>query len=107
MSEQPCFYDVLCGKNGENAHGVNQCIYEKNGMVVVTLDRNRYPNGVTKGIWNTTDGEIPLRYPEVIALHNNWIKGFQKRLRFERHGLILFNREVGLCTYSLRTSPTA
>lgn len=98
MSEQPCFYDVLCGKKGERTVGSDGCRYD-NGMTVRTLDRNWYPNGVTKGIWNTTDGQISTRFPELVALHNNWVKGDQKQPRFNQHGFVFYNNRTELCVY--------
>lgn len=98
MSEQPCFYDVMCGKEGQNAEGDDTCKY--NGMVVKLLDRHKYPNGITDGIWDTPPGKIPQKFPELFVLHNNWVKGADgKRLRFERHGFILYDKESELCIY--------
>lgn len=98
MSEQPCFYDVLCGKNGETAIGDNACTYQ--GMTVQLLDRHLYPNGITDGIWDSPDGTIPSKFPALYILHNNWVKGAEgKRARFERHGFILYDKESELCLY--------
>lgn len=98
MSEQPCFYDVMCGKNGENTIGDDRCAY--NNMVVELLDRHVYPNGVTDNIWNTTYGQIYERFPHLIILHNNWVKGAEaKSERFEKHGFIMFDTVEELCVY--------
>lgn len=98
MSEQPCFYDVMCGKEGQTAEGNDKCRYK--GMVVQLLDRHKYPNGITDGIWDTTPGKIPDKYPNLFILHNNWVKGADgKRQRFERHGFILYDKESELCLY--------
>lgn len=98
MSEQPCFYDVLCGKEGQTAIGNDVCKY--NGMVLKLLDRHKYPNGITDGIWDTADGKIPEKWPHLFVLHNNWVKGAEgKRIRFERHGFILYDKESELCIY--------
>lgn len=98
MSEQPCFYDVMCGKEGQTAEGDDTCRY--NGMVVKLLDRHKYPNGITDGIWDTTSGKIAERFPSLFILHNNWVKGAEgKRRRFERHGFILYDKETELCVY--------
>lgn len=98
MSEQPCFYDVMCGKEGQTAEGDDTCKY--NGMVVKLLNRHLYPNGITDGIWDTTAGKIPEKFPHLFILHNNWVKGADgKRERFERHGFILYDRESELCVY--------
>lgn len=98
MSEQPCFYDVMCGKEGQTAEGDDTCRY--NGMVVKVLNRHLYPNGITDGIWDTTPGKIPEKFPQLYILHNNWVKGADgKRERFERHNFILYDRESELCVY--------
>ncbi|CAN8062256.1 unnamed protein product [Agarophyton chilense] len=98
MSEQPCFYDVMCGKEGQRAEGGDTCKY--NGMIVKLLNRHLYPNGITDGIWDTTPGKIPEKFPHLFILHNNWVKGADgKRDRFERHGFILYDRESELCVY--------
>lgn len=98
MSEQPCFYDVMCGKEGQNAEGDDTCKY--NGMIVKLLDRHVYPNGITDGIWDVAGGTIPEKFPNLFVLHNNWVKGADgKRLRFEKHGFILYDKESELCIY--------
>lgn len=99
MSEQPCFYDVICGKKGQTVMGNDMCQYKNVSLRL--LDRSRYPNGVTGGIWNTTDGEIPYRWPHLYILHNNWIKGALKEPRFKRHGFVFFDKQTEICTYSL------
>ena len=98
MSEQPCFYDVLCGKQGETAVGDNGCEYQ--GMIVKLLDRHVYPNGITDGIWDVEPGTIPKKFPHLFILHNNWVKGAHgKQARFEKHGFILYDKQTELCVY--------
>jgi beta-arabinofuranosyltransferase len=98
MSEQPCFYDIMCGKDGQTAVGDTQCKY--NGMVVELLDRHFYPNGITDSIWDATPGTIHTKYPNLFILHNNWVKGANaKRDRFERHNFIMYNPVDELCIY--------
>jgi len=98
MSEQPCFYDVMCGKEGQNMIGDTKCAY--NGMTVELLDRHLYPNGITDKIWETEEGKIPYKWPHLYILHNNWVKGADgKQARFEKHGFIMFDKEDELCIY--------
>lgn len=98
MTEQPCFYDTMCGKEGQNREGDTRCHY--NGMTVELLDRHVYPNGITDGIWDSPPGTIPTRFPNLFILHNNWVKGADgKRLRFERHNFIMYNPVDELCIY--------
>lgn len=99
MSEQPCFYDVICGKQGQNAVGENKCKYK--GMSLQLLDRNKYPNGVTGGIWDTEAGMIPQRFSYLFILHNNWVKGAKaKQERLERQHFVMHDVSTGLCNYS-------
>lgn len=99
MSEQPCFYDVLCGKDGSTATGPDGCSY-KSSVTVKVLARELFPNGITGNIWNTQDGQIPEKFPGLYILHNNWVKGSAgKRDRFRRHGMVTFNPSTELCTY--------
>uniref|UniRef100_A0A7S1T5L1 Nucleotide-diphospho-sugar transferase domain-containing protein n=1 Tax=Compsopogon caeruleus TaxID=31354 RepID=A0A7S1T5L1_9RHOD len=98
MSEQPCFYDVMCGKEMETIVGTDRCAY--NGMTVQLLDRHLYPNGITDGIWDTEPGKIWIKFPNLYILHNNWVKGADgKQSRFEKHGFILFDDADELCIY--------
>lgn len=98
MSEQPCFYDILCGKDGEYTVGDDKCFY--NGVLVHLLDRMKYPNGITAAIWDSPPGEILHRFPHMITIHNNWIKGSSAKLqRFKRHGLLLYDTQTELCVF--------
>lgn len=98
MSEQPCFYDVLCGKEGERTVGNDECLFE--GMRVRMLDRGGYPNGITRRVWDVEGGKILERFPGVIVLHNNWVKGTGAKLeRYVRHGFDMYDVQSGLCRY--------
>lgn len=77
MSEQPCLYDVICGKEEQSTVGDSMCQYKNTSLRF--LYRNKYPNGITGGIWNTTGGETQLKWPQLYILHNNWIKGGKKK----------------------------
>lgn len=96
MSEQPCFYDIMCGKEGQTTEGDTRCKY--NGMVVELLDRHTYPNGITDSIWDSPPGTIHQRFPKLQILHNNWVKGAEaKRDRFERHNFIMYDPVDEIC----------
>lgn len=98
MSEQPCFYDVICGKSGERRVGRDGCSYK--GLELVLLDRLLYPNGLTQNIWDTAAGKIRKKYPMLYILHNNWVKGSKaKEERLRKHGFVMHDNDVGLCTY--------
>lgn len=113
MTEQPCFYDVLCGRHGETALDTNKCSHAESGANVVTLDRRRFANGRTLGIWNVSHGGATGReersgegvrmfeeeFPELVALHNNWVTGVGKLERLRLHNLMFHDGELGLCVY--------
>lgn len=71
MSEQPCFYDVLCGKDGSKAVGSDGCRYKN--LDVKLLPRELYPNGITAGIWDVAPGQVLEKFPNLQILHNNWV----------------------------------
>lgn len=99
MSEQPCFYDVICGKRGEQRTGNDTCAFKN--TVTKLLDRTLYPNGVTQGVWDVQPGTIPTAFPHVFIVHNNWVKGAGAKWdRFKRHGFIFHDEVTGLCQYN-------
>ncbi|GJQ12037.1 hypothetical protein GpartN1_g3828.t1 [Galdieria partita] len=99
MTEQPCFYDLWCGKQGENAKGKDRCIY-KDKFQVLLLDRKLFPNGITEGIWDSPAGKIQQLFPHLYILHNNWVKGNQGKMeRYYRHGYIFYDNHTELCSY--------
>lgn len=98
ISEHPCFYDVLCGKEGERRVGSEEWLC--NGMKVRLLDRDRYPNGGTRGIRDVDAGSILQRFPQVMVLHNNSVKGMEAGWeRLISHGFDMYNSALGLCSY--------
>lgn len=102
MSEQPCFYDVICGKHGERRIGNDSCTFKN--TVTKLLDRTLYPNGITQGVWDVEAATIPTAFPHIFIVHNNWVKGSQGKWdRFHRHGFIFHDEKSGLCRYG----PTA
>lgn len=99
MSEQPCFYDVICGKNGERRVGNDSCIYKLSKTKV--LDRTLYPNGITQGVWDVSPGTLESAFSHIFIVHNNWVKGSDgKWERFKRHGFVFHDPSVGLCLYN-------
>lgn len=106
LSEQPCFYDVVCGQSAQFVVGTDRCVYA--GKVTVRiLDRAKYANGLTKSLWNfstTHDeriGDSPM-HRQLYMLHNNWIVGGdRKRERLRRHGFEFYNSLLDVCIYGL------
>lgn len=95
-SEQPCFYDILCGTEGQNTVGTDRCQY--GDVSVVLLDRSLYPNGNTKSIWKSPPGTILRHFPNLYILHNNWIVGVDSKYsRMKDHGLVLYSEEEEIC----------
>ena len=75
LSEQPSFYDVLCGVKGEKVtEGKEECVYD-NGLRTVFLDRQVYPNGAVYNFWKQKDVTEACETRGCAILHNNWISG--------------------------------
>ncbi|KAF8715810.1 hypothetical protein HU200_026762 [Digitaria exilis] len=81
LSEQPSFYDVLCGKNGTNRISDNICLEPNTNLTVVFLDRDLFPNGAYKGLWEKNDVESTCKELGCFIIHNNWINGRKKKLQ--------------------------
>lgn len=45
------FYDTLCGEGGSNRVGHDQCFEPETNLTVHFLDRDLFPNGAYKGLW--------------------------------------------------------
>jgi hypothetical protein len=103
LSEQPSFYDVLCGEKGEFRRGKNYC--EREGYQTELLDRMKYPNGATLNLWNLTGVELTRQYPDVAILHNNWIKGLDEKIaRQQERGWFFWLPEIDSCRQSWMTT---
>jgi beta-arabinofuranosyltransferase len=80
LSEQPSFYDVLCGNDGANRIGDDKCLEPNTNLTVVFLHRNLFPNGAYKGLWEKHDVQSICRELGCLIIHNNWISGRKKKL---------------------------
>ncbi|KAK9113634.1 hypothetical protein Syun_020431 [Stephania yunnanensis] len=80
LSEQPSFYDVLCGEGGANRLGDNMCVEPETNLTIHFLDRNLFPNGAYHGLWEKADVKGSCKHKGCIILHNNWISGMKKKL---------------------------
>lgn len=94
-TEQGCFYDVMCGNEGQHRIRHNKCTYKH--FNVHFLDRSIFPNGLTKGIWNLPPGNILNQWPTLYILHNNWVRGLEKTRRLIYHGFLLYNYTNRMC----------
>ncbi|CAI5459043.1 unnamed protein product [Closterium sp. Yama58-4] len=114
LSEQPSFYDVLCGEHGERRVGSDACQWT-NGLRVVFLPRQQFPNGAVYQLWGPREGDAGSGQGEVVSgavgqgevvsagsasareecerrgcviLHNNWIAGYDSKVsRMKSHKL--------------------
>jgi hypothetical protein len=84
LSEQPSFFDVLCGEQGEFAEGDSAC-QQPGGMRTVFLDRDVYPNGKHRDLWDAPDVQAAAVALGASVLHNNWIVGEEKVARQRKH----------------------
>ncbi|CAL9780295.1 unnamed protein product [Musa acuminata subsp. burmannicoides] len=80
LSEQPSFYDVLCGEGGVNRMGDDKCQEPNTNLTVIFLDRNLFPNGAYRGLWEKHDVRSSCMKLGCLILHNNWISGRKKKL---------------------------
>ncbi|KAL5552812.1 hypothetical protein UlMin_040213 [Ulmus minor] len=100
MSEQPSFYDTLCGENGSNRVGDNRCIERETNLTVHFLDRNLFPNGAYQGLWQRKNVRAICRKKGCFVLHNNWISGRQKKLeRQVSSGLWDYDMSTRMCLH--------
>ncbi|KAJ1263629.1 hypothetical protein BS78_09G200300 [Paspalum vaginatum] len=81
LSEQPSFYDVLCGKNGANCVGDDKCLEPNTNLTVVFLNRDLFPNGAYKGLWEKHDVRSTCKELGCFIIHNNWINKRKKKLQ--------------------------
>ncbi|CAN6346206.1 unnamed protein product [Urochloa humidicola] len=81
LSEQPSFYDVMCGKNGTNRISDDRCLEPNTNLTVVFLNRDLFPSGAYKGLWEKNDVQSACMELGCFILHNNWINGRKKKLQ--------------------------
>jgi hypothetical protein len=68
-------------------------------LLVEFLDRDLFPAGAWKNFWDSPD--IKKAYPQLVVLHNNWIKGLQaKAQRLVNHHLWWYDRTKMICSYA-------
>uniref|UniRef100_A0A0E0L4L5 Nucleotide-diphospho-sugar transferase domain-containing protein n=1 Tax=Oryza punctata TaxID=4537 RepID=A0A0E0L4L5_ORYPU len=82
LSEQPSFYDILCGKDGVNRVGDDRCLEPSTNLTVVFLSRDMFPNGAYGGLWEKKHGvSSACRDLGCVIIHNNWVNGRRKKLQ--------------------------
>ncbi|KAJ0972437.1 hypothetical protein J5N97_020396 [Dioscorea zingiberensis] len=101
LSEQPSFYDVLCGEGGLNRISDNQCIEPSTNLRVHFLDRNIFPNGAYKGLWEKRNVRSACVKQGCAVLHNNWISGRKRKMERQVHsGLWEYDASSRMCMQS-------
>ncbi|XP_039034794.1 beta-arabinofuranosyltransferase RAY1-like [Hibiscus syriacus] len=98
LSEQPSFYETLCGEGGSSREGDNRCVEPETSLTVHFLDRNLFPNGAYMGLWEREDVKSACKKQGCLVLHNNWISGRVKKLeRQVRSGLWEYDIARRMC----------
>ncbi|XP_073131204.1 beta-arabinofuranosyltransferase RAY1 isoform X2 [Henckelia pumila] len=101
FSEQPSFYDTLCGEGGSNRLNDNQCMEPETNLLVHFLNRDLFPNGAYGGLWEEKDIKKICMDKGCLILHNNWIGGRKKKLeRQVLSGLWEYDINTRMCLQS-------
>ncbi|KAL4573928.1 hypothetical protein LXL04_020749 [Taraxacum kok-saghyz] len=105
LSEQPSFYDTLCGVNGSNRLGDDMCHEPETNLTVRFLDRNLFPNGAYQDLWDSDDVSSTCMQKGCFVLHNNWISGRQKKLQRQvSSGLWEYDISTRMCLQTWQRS---
>lgn len=101
FSEQPSFYDTLCGEGGSNRLDDNQCVEPETNLLVHFLNRDIFPNGAYGGLWEEKNIKKICMDKGCLILHNNWISGRKKKLeRQVLSGLWEYDINTRMCLQS-------
>lgn len=97
-SEQPSFYDTLCGEGGSNRVGDDRCLEPETNLTVYFLNRDLFPNGAYLGLWQQQNVRAACVKQGCLVLHNNWISGRLKKLeRQVLSGLWDYDTSTRMC----------
>ncbi|KAG7012788.1 Beta-arabinofuranosyltransferase RAY1, partial [Cucurbita argyrosperma subsp. argyrosperma] len=103
QSEQPSFYDTLCGEGGTNRKGSTKCLEPETNLTVHFLDRNLFPNGAYQELWKKKNIKTACRKKGCFVLHNNWISGRLKKLERQMFsGLWEYDTSTRMCKHNLQ-----
>ena len=115
LSEQPSFYDILCGEHGQRKiRGKGECLWtvgdtpqspitkrsRKPGkqLRTILLDRRKYANGQAYGYWEGESAGKACAEGGCVILHNNWIAGSKsKEGRMAKHGFWFYDVASQMC----------
>ncbi|RYR18196.1 hypothetical protein Ahy_B03g062824 isoform C [Arachis hypogaea] len=104
LSEQPSFYDMLCGTGGSNRVDDNRCVESETNMTVYFLDRDLFPNGAYQDLWQKKNVSAACLKKGCFIIHNNWISGRLKKLeRQVMSGLWEYDSGTRMCLQSWHT----
>ncbi|XP_018452178.2 beta-arabinofuranosyltransferase RAY1 isoform X1 [Raphanus sativus] len=98
LSEQPSFYDTLCGEGGVHRLGDDRCVEPETNLTVHFLNRDLFPNGAYGDLWLKEDVRGECEKKHCYVLHNNWISGRLKKLeRQMMKGLWDYDASMRMC----------
>ncbi|KAJ0241197.1 Beta-arabinofuranosyltransferase RAY1 [Hirschfeldia incana] len=98
LSEQPSFYDTLCGEGGVHRVGDDRCVEPETNLTVHFLNRDLFPNGAYGDLWLKEDVRAECEKKHCYVLHNNWISGRLKKLeRQMMKGLWDYDASMRMC----------
>lgn len=101
LSEQPSFYDTLCGEGGSYRLGDDRCLEPETNLTVHFLDRDLFPNGAYQNLWEKKKWKSACLKKDCFILHNNWISGRRKKLmRQVLSGLWSYDISSRMCLHS-------
>lgn len=106
MSEQPSFYDTMCGIDGEYRVGDDKCVEPNTNVTAIFLDRRLYPNGASGDHWEKENVRESCEKQDCRVLHNNWVSGRERKLKRQvAAGLWDYDEEKRLCVTERRLRP--
>ena len=98
LSEQPSFYDTLCGNGGSNRVGDDKCVEPETNLTVHFLDRDLFANGAYQDLWREKNVKEACLKKGSYIIHNNWISGRLKKLeRQVLSGLWEYDPSTRMC----------
>ncbi|CAN4123314.1 unnamed protein product [Withania somnifera] len=98
LSEQPSFYDTLCGEGGYNRIDDTRCLEPQTNLTVQFLDRDLFPNGAYKDLWQERNVKEACLTKGCFIIHNNWISGRRKKIeRQVPSGLWEYDLSTRMC----------
>eukprot|EP00271_Cylindrocystis_brebissonii_P023205 TRINITY_DN949_c0_g1_i1.p1 TRINITY_DN949_c0_g1~~TRINITY_DN949_c0_g1_i1.p1 ORF type:complete len:685 (+),score=65.97 TRINITY_DN949_c0_g1_i1:188-2056(+) len=97
-TEQYWFNMILC-EFGQWRVGDNECVYKANGLRIVLLEREKFPNGGFLDIWKQEDNVRNVCDKlGCFVLHNNFIAGHNEKVgRLQKNGFWVYEDSKRMC----------